>query len=357
MSATLPELTEALSILGHHAAQADAERTWPEPSWQALCRSGLLAWSIPASFGGQERSADELLLAYAQTASACLTTAFVLSQREAAIRRLLDHGNPILCQELLRPLACGGQFATVGLSQLTTSRQHGPPPLTARWTGDSLVLNGSIPWVTGAAQANYVVIGAVLDDGRQVLAVLPTDWPGVTIGPPLDLMALQGSLTAEVRCQEVRLDRRWILAGPAERVLGGERGGSGGLETSCLALGLAAAAIDFLFAEAAMRRELRFISERLEHVRQGLWQELLQLTGGGNPEKAASLRVRTNRLVLRATQAALTASKGTGFLKNHPAQRWVRQALFFLVWSCPRPVAEAMLADWCADGPAGLFAV
>jgi hypothetical protein len=39
----------------------------------------------------------------------------------------------------------------------------------------------------------------------------------------------------------------------------------------------------------------------------------------------------------------LTASKGTGFLRDHPAQRWARQALFFLVWSCPRPAAEATL--------------
>jgi alkylation response protein AidB-like acyl-CoA dehydrogenase len=49
-------------------------------------------------------------------------------------------------------------------------------------------------------------------------------------------------------------------------------------------------------------------------------------------------------LVLRATQTALTAAKGAGFLKQHPAQRWARQAMFFLVWSCPRPAAEATLS-------------
>jgi hypothetical protein len=54
--------------------------------------------------------------------------------------------------------------------------------------------------------------------------------------------------------------------------------------------------------------------------------------------------------VLRATQAALTASKGTGFLRSHPAQRWARQALFFLVWSYPRPAAEATLAYLAPPG-------
>jgi hypothetical protein len=38
-------------------------------------------------------------------------------------------------------------------------------------------------------------------------------------------------------------------------------------------------------------------------------------------------------------------AKGTGFVLPHPAQRWARQAHFFLVWSCPQPAAEGLLAD------------
>ena len=68
----------------------------------------------------------------------------------------------------------------------------------------------------------------------------------------MDLMALQGSLTAEVRLEQVALERRWLLAGPAERVLVSGRGGPGGLETSCLALGLAGAAADAYAKEVVM---------------------------------------------------------------------------------------------------------
>src|SRR5437763_590672 len=80
--------------------------------------------------------------------------------------------------------------------------------------------------------------------------VLPTDLAGVEVGAPLELMALRGSITAEVRCWQVRLGRDWLLAGPAERVLQTGRGGAGGLETSCLALGLCRAAFDYLRHEA-----------------------------------------------------------------------------------------------------------
>jgi alkylation response protein AidB-like acyl-CoA dehydrogenase len=330
------------------ADTADHSPAWPESSWNVLCHAGVLGWSIPGTYGGQEKTSHELLAGYEQLAGACLTSCFLLSQREGACRRLLASGREQLCRELLPALVSGERFATVGLSQLTTSRQHAGPSLRVRETPAAFVLDGVIPWVTGAAKAAHVVVGAVLDDGRQVLTVLPTDLPGVSIGPPLELMALQGSMTAEVRCAEVIVERRWLLAGPAERVLQTGRGGAGGLETSCLALGLANAAIGHLELEAAVRPELRDTSESLRRQHADLRAEMHVLVDAQPGEQAVSLRARANKLVLGATQAALTASKGTGFLRQHPAQRWARQALFFLVWSCPWPAAAATLAQLTA---------
>ena len=39
-----------------------------------------------------------------------------------------------------------------------------------------------------------------------------------------------------------------------------------------------------------------------------------------------------------------TATKGAGFVRGHVAEHSVREALFFLVWSCPQPVLTAALA-------------
>jgi alkylation response protein AidB-like acyl-CoA dehydrogenase len=308
-------------------------------------QGGVLGWCIPRADGGAGWDAVQLLDGYEGLASACLTTCFILSQRDAAVRRLRDSANEMARCELLPELAAGRHFATVGLSQLTTSRQHIRPAMVAREAGGEFELDGVMPWVTGAAHADYFITGAVLEDGRQILAVLHRDRPGIMVGPPLDLMALRGSLTTEVRCENVYLERRWLLAGPAEKVLATGRGGAGGLETSCLALGLAGAAVEYLLQEAVARSDLKGIADRLEHARQLVRGELhLAAREGVTAEAAASLRARANSLVLRATQAALTASKGMGFLRTHPAQRWARQALFFLVWSCPRPAVEATMA-------------
>jgi alkylation response protein AidB-like acyl-CoA dehydrogenase len=338
-------LAPLLASLSDLADPADSQPIWPARSWEILQRLGGLRWSIPLAQGGQGCNAIELLRHYEELASACLTTCFILSQRDAACRRIREHGTEGICQELLPPLADGSRFATVGVSHLTTSRQHVQPVLVASEQREHFVLNGLMPWVTGASRADFIVTGATLGDGRQILAVLPRALEGVSVGPPMELMALAGSITAEVRCTNVELDRRWLLAGPIERVLAQGRGGPGGLETSCLALGLAIAAIGSLHKEAAARPQLKHTAQRLQHAADALRADIHRFVEQGGPaEQPMTLRARANTLVLRATQTALTAGKGTGFVHPHPAQRWARQALFFLVWSCPTPAAEATLA-------------
>jgi butyryl-CoA dehydrogenase len=339
------KLEEGLARLAELANAADQESCWPEESWEILRSCGGLRWAIPVAYGGLGQAGVALLEKYEGLARACLTTCFILSQRDAACRRIRDSGKEELCQRLLPDLARGAAFATVGLSQLTTSRQHGQPSFRCRIKGSSYIFDGTIPWVTGAAQADQLVIGAALEDGRQILAVLPATTPGVEVGPPLELAALQGSLTAEVRCSEATVTREWILAGPAAQVITTGRGSTGGLETSCLALGLAGAALGYLEGEARIRTDLVPIAASLGQELGSLRSDLHRYAEQGcDSEAAFTLRALANSLVLRATQAALTASKGTGFLRNHPAQRWARQALFFLVWSCPRPAAEATMA-------------
>ena len=46
-----------------------------------------------------------------------------------------------------------------------------------------------------------------------------------------------------------------------------------------------------------------------------------------------------------ATQAALVAAKGAGYVEGHRVGRWCQEALFFLVWSCPQAVLDANLCE------------
>ncbi len=204
-----------------------------------------------------------------------------------------------------------------------------------------------MPWVTAARRADLVVTGAALDDGRQMLIALPTDRPGVQVCPPFALAALQASCTSQVDLRDVEVDDSDLLAGPAAEVLSHAGAvGTGGLETSALALGQARAALSALVDLAPARSELLEPLDLLCESWRSLWGQLMaHARAEPDAPSASQIRTQANALVLRSTQAYLTARKGTGFLRSEPAQRWARQALFFLVWSCPAPIAEAAIRD------------
>src|SRR4029079_8499924 len=91
---------------------------------------------------------------------------FIITQREGACRRIATSGNEFLMATLLPGLTRGGLFATVGISHLTTSRRHvARPVLRATPARGGFRLDGFSAWVTGAAHADYVVVGAPVVDG------------------------------------------------------------------------------------------------------------------------------------------------------------------------------------------------
>lgn len=331
---------------------ADESGAWPERLWQVLIEAGAPRWALPVKLGGAGLDRAALVRRYGRLAEGSLTAAFLLTQHDAATRRLAAPRAGARAVEWLERVAAGTAFTTVGISQLTTSQRRGPAALLARPYGEGYELEGALPWVTGADHADVIVAGAVLEDGRQLLVALPTDRPGVTVHEPFPLAALQASRTAEVLLEGVPVGPDDLIAGPVDDVMSVSGvGGTGGLETSALALGQARAAL-----VALGQQERADLAEPLDALTQE-WRELAQdliAAAEGSPSAPAppALRARANPLVLRATQAHLTARKGSGFLLTDPAQRWARQALFFLVWSCPSPVASAALRQFAGLCPA-----
>lgn len=344
-SEAMDQLCERLAEL---APALEKPGAWPAEQLDLCGRTGVFRWFMPASAGGMGWTEAVQTQAYLRLAKACQTTTFVITQRMGACRRVAVSQNEAVHQRWLEPLVNGDCFATVGISHLTTSRRHlTTPVLRAIPDGDGFRIDGYSPWVTGGTHAEMIVVGATLDDGREILAAVPTDLPGVLPRPAASLLALTASCTGRVDFEQVPITAEQIIAGPIEQVMQhGSGAGTGGLQTSTLAAGLAAAAVDLIAAEAERREEL-------EPVARGLGSEVAQLhadliaaaSGGDSSCSPAELRGRANRLVLRATQAALTAAKGAGFVSGHPAGRWCREALFYLVWSCPQPVSQAHLCE------------
>ena len=342
-----PLLDELCSLLAERAGALTSADVWPAEQLRLCGEYGVHRWFVSENHDGLGWSDADQIRGYLRLSAACLTTTFILTQRNGAVRRIADGDSDELKRRLLPDLLAGTTFATVAISHLTTSRRHlATPILRAEEANDGFILDGYSAWVTGGCRADVILTGATLADERQILIAVPTDLPGVRTPTPERLIALASSQTGRLECERVRVGRKWLVAGPVENVMATAVGAkAGGLQTSTLAAGLSTAAIDYLAREAEKRTDLLGPLGGLRAECLDLKTDLIAAALGKPVCSNDELRRRANSLVVRATQAALTAAKGTGFVTGHPAGRWACEALFFLVWSCPAPVANAVLCE------------
>ena len=347
--AALDQLCAELASL---ADELDVSGEWPTRQLQLCAEYGVFEWFLSPEWGGQAWDNEAVVRGYLALSSACLTTTFIITQRTGACRRIASSQNHAAQELLLPDLVSGQLMATVGISHLTTSRRHlAKPVLRAEAVDGGYRLDGFSPWVTGGAESDYVVVGATMCEGdvatdEQLLVALPTNLPGVSADPPAQLVGVGASHTGQMQLDDVFVEDRWVLAGPVENVLSvGSGAGAGGYQTSTLALGLTRSALRFLEDQSLRRDELTTPLDALQQEFDEVSELLFAVVRGEPTCSSEILRQRANSLALRSTQAALAAAKGTGYLAGHPAGRWCREALFFLVWSCPQPVLEANLCE------------
>lgn len=327
----------------------DASDCWPTDALKAMAATGVNRWDIPKEFGGLDLSPPMMLTGLRLLASSCLTSTFVYTQRSAAVRRIATSENSAAKADLLPRLRDSEISATVGISHLTTSGRHLKSPLVSvEKTADGFAFDGTVPWTTGATQADYLVTGGTLADGTEILAAVPMAAKGLTVNRPADLLAMNASQTGSVTLKNVRVPVSQVLHGPVESVMShGTGGGAGSLGTSALAVGATEATLRGITVEAARRPDLAEFLDSLRTEHDALVKDL-NLVADHNPATnatAETVRRQANSLASRAAQAWLAATKGAGFVAGHPAERAVRESMFFLVWSCPQPVLSANLKE------------
>lgn len=344
---TSSEFAALLTELQNSTCEESVD-AWPRQQLSAMAKAGVTAWDMPAEWGGLALNSADQTEGLRLLSSSCLVSTFVWTQRSAAVRRIATSDNDTAKQHLLPRLLSGEIFATVAISHLTTSGQHLKAPLvTATQDGDGFVMSGFAPWATSATQADYLVTGGTLDDGRQILACLPTDRQGIDVQQPVSLMALNASQTGAVQLNNVRVNAADLLHGPIEGVMRSSTGGgAGSVGTSALAIGAATGSLRQFTKETERRPDLAEFVDPLNAECDRLTADLQAAAAGTNSAvDAEQLRQNANSLVMRSAQAWLAATKGAGFVAGHPAERAVRESMFFLVWSCPGPVLAGNLRE------------
>ncbi len=335
------DLTEALWEMEDSLNEGE----WPVQGVALLAQHRMWGGTLAAKWQGSFFSPVEQLQAYEAVAAGSLSLALILTQHDGACQLLQSGDNEELAGRVLPRLAVGECLATIGISQLTTSHQGGSPALQAVPNEDGYLLNGFMPWVTAAAQADFNVAGAVLPDGQQLLVCLTTQSPGLHINAPFQLLALDSSWTSRVRCENVQVKPAMVVRGPAEAVLA-RRAPVKSLTVTIVGMGVAKRVLrqcrDLVRKEDGLGESVVSEAERRWAIlRDSLFRAVEQ--GGAPPEQARAFRVEANDILARLAPTLLLLAKGTGYTQPHWAQRYVREVHFFQVWSATQEVRAASL--------------
>lgn len=353
----------AETILGPNAQVSDLAAGPNLTNFRALAEAGLLGMSLPREYGGldasnaTQRDVTQLLASY------CGVTTFIQAQHHGPSRMILNGPNAVLKAALLPDLASGRKMCAVSFAHL---RRPGPPVLRATFCKGGYRLDGTNPWVTGWGLMTQVVMGATLPDGRFIYLWVPGnradfpelfadvapdngEWGHLHASETLALCAMNASATVELTCDNLFVPQsHWLSESDRETMKRNDRNGVLGATT--MPMGCTLGSLRLLRATAERRnlpaamRTASILENELEIVTAQITQWNARSSESDFFSHAVCLRAQVIDLAVRAAMAAVAANSGAANNLCHPAQRYYREAMFYVIQAQTVDVMEVTLS-------------
>ena len=234
-----------------------------EYNWGAVRKMGplgMLGLNIPEEFGGSGVDAVSAAITIEELGWGCGSTALSISAHNGlGCAPVAMFGTHEQKARFLAPVASGeGNLAALALTEPGAGSDLQGVSTLANRQGDEWVINGTKMWCTNASIADFIVTLVRTDPSggshSLSLIIVPTDTPGIHIGPAEKKMGLKGSPTHAVTYEGVRVPLDFLLGlegrglSQTLAVLDGGRIGIG-----ALSVGL---------AQAAFEEAIRYARER-----------------------------------------------------------------------------------------------
>ncbi|WP_129838289.1 acyl-CoA dehydrogenase family protein [Streptomyces sp. RFCAC02] len=327
------------------AAPEEAAGTFPRETFRRLSAAGLLGLPYPAEHGGGAQPYEVYLQVLEELAAARLTVGLGTSVHTLACHALAGHGTPRQRAEHLPAMLGGGLLGAYCLSEPGAGSDASSLRTRAERDGDTWVIDGTKAWITHGGVADfYTVLARTGGEGPHGITafLVAAGTPGLGAAPPERKMGMNGSPTAQVRFDGVRV--------PDARRLGDEGRGfaiamealdAGRLGIAACSVGVARAAFDEALAfvtrrGAAGRRVADFQATRFTladlatgiEAGRALYLEAARLRDAGAPfgRQAAMAKLFCSDTAMRVTTEAVQLMGGHGSSADLPAERYLREA-------------------------------
>ncbi len=331
------------------AAEIDATDRIPERILHLFGDMGLLQLWVPEEFGGPGGNLTAVCLAREEISRVSEACALLAGMNSIGmILPLLHFGTDEQKRRWLPMVAKGRTWTGVAITEPESGSDVASMKTRARRDGDSWVLSGQKCYITWGSIAHYLLVFARTsgEKGFQGIScfLVDTRSPGFRVGRNERKMGLNGVPNVEVFFDDVRV--------PAENMIGEEGRGF----IACMrildmnrptigaaSVGVAQGALDAAVEYAKGRRQfgrpiaqfqglqwmLADMAMQIEAAR-ALVYECARLVDAGDfsrlSEMASMAKCFASDVAMRVTTDAVQVFGGAGYMKDHPVERFMRDA-------------------------------
>lgn len=351
-------------VLAPQAAQLDEEALFATLHLPAMAEMGLLGMNLPEPLGGIGLSGPALYAAVETVASACGSTASMLTAHFLATDSLLLGADDALQARVLPDAAAGKTLGAFALTEPQAGSNPADMTTYATREGDGYRIKGSKCFISNAGGADFIVVYAKTDReagarGVSAFVVEPKTTKGVDIGPNERTMGLRGGHVFGINFDcWVSADNRIGAEGTgfrtAMKVLD-----NGRIEVAAQATGIAGAALETAISYAKDRRVsghpiadfqglqwmLADSATDLAAARALAMQAAVKRgTGARYSSESAIAKLFASEAAWRIADRALQIHGGYGYTRDFPLERYLRDLRIFRIYEGSSEIQRSIIA-------------
>ncbi|CAB1059016.1 Butyryl-CoA dehydrogenase (EC [Olavius sp. associated proteobacterium Delta 1] len=356
----------ARSEFAPKAMERDKTKEFPVDNLQKLGELGLMGMMVPPEYGGSGADTVSYVLALAEIAYACASTAVVMSVHNSIVcESIMRNGSEDQKQKYLKRMATGEIIGAFALTEPNAGSDPVRQTTKAVFDGNSYILNGTKRFTTTGKNAGLTIVTAKTDEEARHKGIsaflVEQGTPGLTVGPLEDKMGLRASDTADLIFEDCRI--------PAENRLGNEGDGfliamtgldGGRIGIAAQSVGVAQAAFDAAVQYTREREQfgqsiskfqgLRWIvadmATEIEAARLMMLSAAEMKDHGENFTLQASMaKLFASEMVNRITAKAIQLHGGYGFTKEYPVERFYRDARVFTIYEGTSEIQRVVISN------------
>ncbi|MEJ2597167.1 MAG: acyl-CoA dehydrogenase family protein [Anaerolineales bacterium] len=349
------------------ARQVDEEGQF---NWEAVHKMGplgLLGLNVSEEYGGAGVDAVSAAIAIEELGWGCGSTALAIAAHNGlGCAPIALFGSQALKERFLPGAASGeSRLAALALTEPGAgSDLKGGVSTRAHRQSDQWLIRGAKMWCTNASIADFIVTLVRTDPAggshSLSLIVVPTDTPGLHIGPAEKKMGLKGSPTHAVTFEDVCVPIDYLLGEEGQglqqtlQVLDGGRVGIG-----ALAVGLAQSAFEAAASYAKQRQAFGKPIARFEAIQWMLADAATEIQaarflvyhaawrkGEGKPfnKEAAMAKLFATEMAERVCRNAIQIHGGYGYSREYPVELTYRDARLMTIGEGTSEVQRLVIA-------------